>query len=533
MSLIWLALRGNPRQALAGLAARLRRYRVRGRGLLAEAAAQHPDYYAWWARSHGPKAIARWCDEHPVRPGHAAGIALLLLGEDPHGHAESRIDLACPVLRVPPVQTAATLMAALDRARQDGAEWLVALRAGDRVEPGLAPALSGASLAPEDTVVFWDHDFHRPDGSVQPVVKPNWDPVLAQRHDVLTRASAVRIDALQQLLAAGPGEGAALWEDLVGEALDHFVRRRDPYHVPLILTHLADPPPPVRSTPKITPSLTGDWPGVSFLVPTRDSAELLGECIACIDRLSYPGPIEVIVIDNDSVEERTFSLFETLRMRGNCQVLRWPGPFNFAAMMNGAADHASQPFLCLLNNDVLSLDDAWLTHMMAHARQADCGAVGARLLYPEGVVQHAGVAIGIGGAAGHVAKGAAPDDDCFALWHGATRRVSAVTAACLVVEKAKFHSVGGMDEVFFAIDFNDVDLCLKLDRAGWRNVVVMESTLVHLESMSRGTVRQGADRARFDAELAELKRRWRTEGHDDPWFSPLFSRESERCVLRT
>lgn len=396
------------------------------------------------------------------------------------------------------------------------------------------PALAGASLSPEDAVVFWDHDSRHANGAIEPVIKPDWDPVLTQAHDLLTRASAIKIEALRQVLAANPAQEATPWADLVGQALGHLARRTRPQHIPLILTHLVDPLPPILPAATAMPSkLAGDWPGVSFLVPTRDSADLLGACIDCIDRLNYPGPIEVIVIDNDSVEDRTFSLFETLRRRENCQVLPWPGPFNFAAMMNGAVSHARHPFLCLLNNDVLSLDDAWLNHMMAHARQPDCGAVGARLLYPEGVVQHAGVAIGIGGAAGHVAKGAAPGDQRFALWHGATRRVSAVTAACLVVEKAKFIAVGGMDEVAFAIDFNDVDLCLKLDRAGWRNIVVMESTLVHLESMSRGTVRQGADRARFDAELAELKRRWRTEGYDDPWFSPLFSRESERCVLRT
>lgn len=534
MNQLWLALRADPVKMRAAMWARLRRYRVRGRRLLAEAAAQHPKYYAWWVRTHGPRSIARWCDTHPPSAERLPGLAVLILGEDRLDNPACENDVVGVVLRPTAGQTRTELVAALDHASGAGAEWLVAIHAGDRIGRDLMRVLSGAPLAPDDPMVFWDCDFVAADGSVHPVIKPAWDPVLAARCDLLARASAVRIDVVKTLLAAGQDADKASWAEMIQDVQSRLALRREPYHIPLILTHLADRPArPNGAGASCRSTASPALPGVSVLVPTRDSADLLETCIGCIDRVNYPGPVELIVIDNDSVEDRTFALFEALRGRPNCRVLAWPGPFNFAAMMNGAATLASQPFLCLLNNDVHALDDAWLAAMMAHAIQPECGAVGARLLYPEGVVQHAGVAIGIGGAAGHVAKGAAPDDQQFELWHGMTRRVSAVTAACLVVEAAKFQAVGGMDPEAFAIDFNDVDLCLKLDAAGWRNIVVMEATLVHLESMSRGTVRHGADRARFDAELAELKRRWRTEDYVDPWYSPLFSQESERCVLRT
>nr|WP_244970544.1 glycosyltransferase [Novosphingobium aerophilum] len=290
--------------------------------------------------------------------------------------------------------------------------------------------------------------------------------------------------------------------------------------------------PGKRGSPAPEPTAAEVWPGVSIIVPTRDQAGLLAQCVAGLDGLAYPGPVELMVIDNGSSEPETHALFDRLAQRPRTRILSAPGSFNFAALMNRAADDAREPFLCLLNNDVVPLDGGWLAAMMRHAREPGVGAVGARLLYPDRTVQHVGVAVGIGGAAGHVAKGARPGAGPFALWHGATRRVSAVTAACLLVEGARYRAVGGMDAAAFAVDFNDVDLCLRLDRAGWQNRVVVEATLVHYESRSRGHRRTGPALARFEAELAELRQRWETATALDPWHSPLFSRESEQCLLR-
>jgi GT2 family glycosyltransferase len=187
--------------------------------------------------------------------------------------------------------------------------------------------------------------------------------------------------------------------------------------------------------------------------------------------------------------------------------------------------------VCLLNNDVEITSPDWLRPMAALAVREDIGAVGARLLYSDGAIQHAGVALGIGDAAGHVDKGARPLPGEFAPWHGESRTVSAVTAACLLVDRAKFIEVGGMDEETFAVDFNDVDLCLKLAARSWRTAYCAQATLIHHESRSRGKTHHGADLARFEQELSALRARWRTDAIVDPHHSPLFRRQSERCLL--
>jgi GT2 family glycosyltransferase len=315
-----------------------------------------------------------------------------------------------------------------------------------------------------------------------------------------------------------------------------------PLHVPLILTHLAESAPLLQQDWRETAlhpdghASADQWPsapGVSIIVPTRDEACMLAGLVSLLDRLSYSGPVELLVVDNGSVEPATAKLFEQLEHRPATRVLAMPGPFNFAALINQAASQSSHDYLCLLNNDVEPRDGEWLERMMHEAVRPGVGAVGARLLYPDGTIQHVGVAVGLGGAAGHVQKGVHPDTSQFNSWHGALRRVSAVTAACLVVSKAKFDAVGGLDAEAFAVDFNDVDFCLKLDRAGWANLVEPAATLLHHESKSRGRGHRGAAEHRFALELTVLQDRWQTRTMIDPWFSSLFSRTSERCVLST
>jgi GT2 family glycosyltransferase len=213
-------------------------------------------------------------------------------------------------------------------------------------------------------------------------------------------------------------------------------------------------------------------------------------------------------------------------------VLRLPGPFNFSRLNNEAVRVAKGELLCFLNNDIEPLDGSWLTNLVTRAVEPDVGAVGAMLLYPDGSIQHAGVAIGIGGAAGHVQKGVMPDSTRGDFRYFATRRVSAVTAACLVVSRDKFLSVGGFDEQAFPVAFNDVDFCLKLNSRRLRNMFVAESRLIHHESKSRGQDDNPEKRERFARELRQLQQRWETQTYTDPWYSPLLSRASERCLLQ-
>jgi GT2 family glycosyltransferase len=267
------------------------------------------------------------------------------------------------------------------------------------------------------------------------------------------------------------------------------------------------------------------------MIPTRDRADLLATCLRGLERLSYPGEIELLIIDNGTIEPAALALIEQAREAPTVRVIRDNRGFNFSRLNNMGAMEAAGELLCLLNNDVEALDGDWLTHMVRHAVRPRVGATGALLLYPSGKIQHAGVAFGIGGAAGHVQKRVDPAAEKFSTWHRVTREVSAVTAAAMVVRKDTFVEAGGFDESAFAVAFNDVDLCLRLKQKGYRNIFVAEAKLIHHESESRGDDRLRRNAARFASELAHLQERWTPDRVSDPHFSPLFSRLVEPCVL--
>lgn len=414
--------------------------------------------------------------------------------------------------------------AILGAALRQGCDWLLPLPADCRLSLRAGQVLRRALTTAKAGVVYWDHDYLTAGSRHDPVLKPDWDQLLHASIDLLRGAALVRCDAAVAALTAEP--------DLTLRELPGAVAKRGAgvRHLPLLLSHHAGPAPRLQS-PAIG-AAAQPCPGVSILIPTRDRADLLAMCVSGLEKLDYAGPLEIVVLDNDSREPEALAFLAALQASGRARVVPCPGPFNFAAIINRGADQATHDMLCLLNNDIEPLDGAWLGQMVRHAVMPQCGAVGARLLYPDGTVQHVGVAIGIGDAAGHIAKGVRPTTRGHRIWHSATRRVSAVTGACLVVERSRFCAVGGMDADTFAVDFNDVDLCLRLQAAGFENRVVMEATLVHHESKSRGTVRIGAALVRFERELAALRARWSTAGYRDPWLSPLFRSESQECLLR-
>ena len=204
-------------------------------------------------------------------------------------------------------------------------------------------------------------------------------------------------------------------------------------------------------------------PLVSVIVPTRDRADLLARCAdGILTRTDYE-PLELIIVDNDSREPETHrapgrSCQEDPRVR----IVRHPGDFNYAAINNRAVQEARGEIVVLLNNDVDVISSLWLEEMVSHALRPDVGAVGAKLLYPDGRVQHAGVVLGVGHGAGHFFHRAPREDVGHFGFLALTRRVSAVTAACMALRRSVYLEVGGMDETNFPVAFNDVDLCLRI-----------------------------------------------------------------------
>jgi len=250
-----------------------------------------------------------------------------------------------------------------------------------------------------------------------------------------------------------------------------------------------------------------------------------------LNRTSY-GPLELLIVDNGSIEPRTTDYLRGIAEDSRVRVLPYAAPYNFSAINNFAVRKAKGAYLCLLNNDTEVVGADWLTEMMRFAVRENVGAVGAKLLYEDGSIQHAGVAIGIGEAAGHSHRGLDNDEPgYFGLAHAA-HYVSAVTAACLVVDKRKYLAVGGLDEEMLAVAFNDVDFCLKLQMAGWRNVYTPHAVLVHHESKSRGSDFAADHVDRFRGELKVLQDRWKTRTARDPLHNPNLDPYSESFVLR-
>lgn len=261
-------------------------------------------------------------------------------------------------------------------------------------------------------------------------------------------------------------------------------------------------------------------PLVTAIVPTRDRAELLRACLdGLLHRTDYPH-LEVLVMDNGSVEAETRHCFDEFRADPRVRIIEYGGPFNYSAINNHAASIARGEILALVNNDVEVIHSDWLIEMVSHAIRPGIGAVGAKLLYSTGSVQHAGVILGIGGVAGHSHRFLAGDRPGYGCRAISIQNISAVTGACLVVRRSVFMQVSGFNEVDLAVAMNDVDFCLRLMEVGYRNLFTPFATLYHHESMSRGRDDTESKQALFRRESDYMKRRWGNLLACDPAYNP-------------
>ncbi len=267
---------------------------------------------------------------------------------------------------------------------------------------------------------------------------------------------------------------------------------------------------------------------IEIVVPTRDLPGHLARCIASVFERSTYRDIRLTVVDNGSVQNETTKLLTHWREREPQRfgVLRIDEPFNFSRLINAGVASSDAPYIVLLNNDTEVRTSDWLEAMLEQAQRPAIGAVGARLLYPEGPVQHAGVVVGIGLLAGHVYRMANARDPGPNGALAATRNYSAVTAACLMVRRDAFDAVGGFDESF-AVEFNDVDFCLRLRQAGYRNVCLPHVELVHDESKTRGVADTAAKRSTRLAERTRFQERWHSATFRDPYYNEWLTRIDE------
>jgi GT2 family glycosyltransferase len=265
---------------------------------------------------------------------------------------------------------------------------------------------------------------------------------------------------------------------------------------------------------KILPAPRTTFPSVSIIIPTKDAPELLGRCLKSVsEKTSYPR-VEIILMDNETTDERSLQLMQQYPVRR----IPFANPFNFSRANNQGAMAATGDFLVFLNNDTEIIAPDWLEHLVYYADQPDVGAVGALLIYEDGTVQHAGVALGMRGTADHVMRGFPVDVDGYAGSLACAREVSAVTAACMIMRKSLFHEIGGFDEHFFTA-YQDVDLCLRLRERGLRLICTPQAQLVHHESVSRQSYYDMIDRML-------LLDRWESViQRGDPYYNPNLNLE--------
>jgi GT2 family glycosyltransferase len=442
----------------------------------------------------------------------------------------------------------------LQQALASDAEAIACVRAGDTLpERALALAAEGFNIA-DAQIVYGDSIVA---GQQAPWFKPAWNPEYALATDyplelMLVRTSLAARQFKRAKLADLPGNPAAfawtqlaqIWEQGT-QSIVHVPHVLYQFHSVLsdaergertaaaqaalsalepksVLKDIPTEETPADFTPRsLHRPLTRQQKSakISLIIPTRDQADMLKRCIDSIRRFTdWPG-LEIIVIDNGSVEPATKSYFRSIAKQG-VRVLPMPGPFNFASLNNRAVEAASGDIIGLINNDVEALHKGWLEEIISHLLRPGVGAVGAKLLWPNGMVQHGGVLLGVGAVAGHFGNLLAEND-----WgdHGRnvlTQQVSGVTAACLFLRKADYLAVGSMNETAFPVAFNDVDLCLKLRAQDKAIVWTPNARLLHAESVSRGREDTPQKRARAQREIEQLRKRWGGVLLNDPAYHP-------------
>ncbi len=267
-------------------------------------------------------------------------------------------------------------------------------------------------------------------------------------------------------------------------------------------------------------SLPDNPPLVSLIIPTRNGLTLTRQCIeSIIEKTTYPN-YEIIIVDNNSDDPATLAYFKTFAENDRITVLRDERPFNYSALNNNAVKHAKGDYIALVNNDIEVIAPDWLSEMISIAIQPGVGCVGARLWYPNDTLQHGGVIIGVGGVAGHSHKDLPRNEYGYFSRAQLIQTLSAVTAACLVVKKEIYDQVGGLNEQDLTIAFNDVDFCLKVRAAGYRNVWTPYAELYHHESASRGFETTPEKQERFQSEVHYMLDTWSTDTWNDPAYNP-------------
>ena len=437
-------------------------------------------------------------------------------------------------------------------------EWIALLDQDDILpEHALALVAAAVNSHPDAGLIYSDEDKIDESGQrCRPYFKSDWNPELLLGQNCVSHLGVYRHAVVREVGGFREGFDGSQDYDLALRCAEKL-RPSQIRHLPRVLYHwrmvegsvaavadakpyapeaarraIADhlkrrgiagrvePCPENREWHRVVYDLAQPSPLVSIIIPTRDRLSLLRQCISSIrDQTGY-SPFEIVIVDNRSSENETRQFLQSLEREPNMTVVRDEEEFNFSRLVNRGAELARGDILAFLNNDVEAKESNWLREMVSHAVRPDVGAVGARLWYPDGRLQHGGVVLGLNGVASHAFHRFPPQpiarmNRTFVL----AQNTAAVTAACMVTRKTIFADLGGFDENLPG-NFNDVDFCLRLRERGWLVVWTPYANLMHHESATRGQLADAQDRERRLREACYMEEKWSTQILRDPYYSP-------------
>jgi GT2 family glycosyltransferase len=411
---------------------------------------------------------------------------------------------------------------------------------------------------PQADFAYSDDDKLKADGQrTQPAFKPDWSPDLMRSTGYTGQLSFYRTKLIRQLGGWREGLEPAHHYDL---ALRVSEQTNQIHHISKILYH--SPQDPVYEVltwhpayfralteqgwrlgfrglvePGLTPNslrfhyYPASLPKVTIIIPTRDQVDLLRRCLQTLqNRTTYPN-YEILVMDNDSHETQTLAYLFELEKQPGIRVLPYPGKFNFSAINNAGVAQAESELVLFLNNDIEIITPDWLDAMVEHFARPEVGAVGAKLLYPNGTLQHGGIITGIGGIAGHSHKYWPADETGYGQRTHVVQNFSAVTGACLLTRRTLFQDLGGFDADNLPVAFNDVDYCLRLREHGMLVVWTPYAELLHHESYSRGLEDTPEKQSCYNKAKAYMLQRWGTRLTPDPYYNSNLTLEHENFAI--
>ena len=443
-------------------------------------------------------------------------------------------------------------------------QWVALLDHDDVLDLDALGEVAAAIEADTDTdIVYSDEDKMYGADALEiprlasPHFKPDWAPDLLLTYPYLGHLLVIRRSLLQEIGQFRPEFDGSQDYDVMLRATE---RARRVTHVPKVLYHWRVVAGSAAGDPTAKPwahlasrrvledalirrridGVVDDGPGpgwyhvrrrirgrpsVAVIIPFRDQAEMTTQCLSSLPVAPGYENFEVVLVDNGSTEPEVRALRRHWQGQG-IHVIDYPGTFNWSAMNNLAVSSTDADLLLFMNNDIEATKPGWLHALVELAQDEDVGAVGAHLVYPDGVVQHAGVTLGLGGVAGHLFSGLPGGSAGYMSWAQVVRPCSAVTGACLMSRREVFHEVGAFDESL-AVAFNDIDYCLRLGDAGYHVLYTPHADLVHHESSSRGI-------SGFICDAQHLLRTWdRARFLNDPFYNPNLSLTNSWCGLRS